>query len=100
MSRENSLQARIIGLFNVRREDLMPVLLSGAFFFCVLTALMLLRPARDALGMQRGIEAVRWLFVGTALVTLIANPVFGWLVSRFRRLQFIGLTYLFFAASL
>ncbi|MFC3339902.1 NTP/NDP exchange transporter [Paracandidimonas soli] len=100
MPRDNSLQARIIGLFNVRREELMPVLLSGAFFFCVLTALMLLRPARDALGMQRGIEAVRWLFVGTALVTLIANPVFGWLVSRFRRLQFIGLTYLFFAASL
>ena len=99
MPRDNSLQARIIGLFNVRREELMPVLLSGAFFFCVLTALMLLRPARDALGMQRGIEAVRWLFVGTALVTLIANPVFGWLVSRFRRLQFIGLTYLFFAAS-
>ncbi|WP_395697771.1 NTP/NDP exchange transporter [Methylocella sp.] len=100
MSKEKNIQARMIGLFNVRREEITPVLLSGAFFFCVLTALMVLRPARDALGMQRGIEAVRWLFIGTALVTLLANPAFGWLVSRFRRIRFIGLTYVFFALSL
>lgn len=87
-------------LLSLQRGELAPVLLSGACFFCVLTALMLLRPARDALGMQRGIEAVRWLFVGTALVTLLANPVFGWLVSRFRRLRFIAITYIFFAFSL
>jgi ATP:ADP antiporter, AAA family len=43
--------------------------------------------------MQRGIEAVRWLFIGTAVVTLLVNPVFGLLVSRFRRLQFITATY-------
>jgi ATP:ADP antiporter, AAA family len=87
-------------LFNVRREELVPVLAAAAYFFCVLTALMVLRPAREALGMQRGIEAVRWLFMGTAVVTLLVNPVFGMLVSRFRRLQFITATYLFFAASL
>lgn len=87
-------------IFNVRRDELVPVLLSALFFFFVLTALMLLRPAREALGMQRGIEAVRWLFIGTAVVTLLLNPVFGWLVSRFRRLQFIAATYAFFAASL
>jgi AAA family ATP:ADP antiporter len=86
--------------FNVRRDEALPVLLAVVFFFCVLTALMLLRPARDALGMQRGIEAVRWLFIGTALATLLVNPVFGWLVSRLRRMQFIVATYGFFALSL
>lgn len=86
--------------FNVRRHEVGPVLAAGAFFFCVLTALMVLRPAREALGMQRGIEAVRWLFIGTAVVTLLVNPAFGWLVSRFRRLQFIAATYAFFALSL
>ena len=50
--------------------------------------------------MQRGIEAIRWLFIGTVLVTLLVNPVFGWLVSRFRRLVFITATYLFFAFGL
>lgn len=87
-------------LFNVRRDELLPVLLSALLFFCVLTALMLLRPAREALGMQRGIEAVRWLFIGTALVTLLVNPLFGLLVSRLRRMVFIALVYGFFAVSL
>ncbi len=87
-------------LFNVRRDELLPVLLSALLFFCVLTALMLLRPAREALGMQRGIEAVRWLFVGTALATLLVNPLFGLLVSRLRRMAFIALVYGFFAVSL
>src|SRR5690606_35959590 len=87
-------------LFNVRREEVLPVALAALFFFCVLTALMVLRPARDALGMSRGMDAVRWLFIGTALVTLAVNPVFGWLVSHFRRITFITATYAFFALSL
>jgi AAA family ATP:ADP antiporter len=50
--------------------------------------------------MERGIEAIRWLFVGTAVVTLAVNPLFGLLVSRTRRLVFITATYVFFALSL
>lgn len=85
---------------NIRREEAGPALTAGLFFFCVLTALMVVRPAREALGMQRGIEAIRWLFMGTVLVTLLVNPVFGWLVSRFRRLVFVNASYLFFAFGL
>ncbi|MGO1542465.1 MAG: NTP/NDP exchange transporter [Luteimonas sp.] len=95
-NRASALQA----LFNLRRDEVPPVLLAGMFFFCILTALMLLRPARDALGMESGIDGVRWLFIGTAVVTLAVNPMFGWLVSRLRRLQAIGATYGFFALSL
>jgi AAA family ATP:ADP antiporter len=87
-------------VFNVRREEWLPVLLAALFFFCVLTALMMIRPARDALGMQRGIEEVRWLFIGTAVVTLLVNPVFGWLVARLPRLRFVAATYGFFALGL
>lgn len=94
------MAARIAGLFNLRRGELAPVLVAGLFFFCLLTALMMLRPARDALGMERGIDSIRWLFIGTAVVTLAVNPMFGWLVSRFRRLHFISATYGFFALSL
>jgi AAA family ATP:ADP antiporter len=85
---------------NIRREEAAPALVAGLLFFCVLSALMVVRPAREALGMQRGIEAVRWLFIGTVVVTLLVNPLFGLLVSRFRRLAFIGATYLFFAFGL
>lgn len=85
---------------NIRREEAGPTLVAAFFFFCVLTALMVVRPAREALGMQRGIEAIRWLFIGTVIVTLAVNPIFAWLVSRCRRFVFITVTYLFFAAGL
>lgn len=86
--------------FNLAPHERVPVLLAALYFFCVLTALMVLRPAREALGMQRGIEDLRWLFYGTALITLLVNPVFGWLVSRLRRMAFISATYGFFLLSL
>ena len=91
---------RLKQYFNVRRSELFSVVLAGLFFFCVLTALMLLRPAREALGLEGGIEAVRWLFVGTAFITLLVNPLFGLLVSRLPRLYFISATYTFFGFSL
>ena len=87
-------------LFDVRRDEVLPVCLAVLFFFCVLVALMILRPAREALGLRGGIDAVRWLFMGTALVALLVNPLFGWLMSRLPRLQFISATYVFFALSL
>ncbi|HRO35146.1 hypothetical protein [Thauera sp.] len=87
-------------LFDVRRDEVLPVCLAVLFFFCVLVALMILRPAREALGLRGGLDAVRWLFMSTALVALLVNPLFGWLVSRLPRLQFISATYAFFACSL
>lgn len=94
------MRGRLADLFNLRHGELAPVLVAAAFFFCVLTALMMLRPARDALGMERGLDSVRWLFIGTAVVTLAVNPLFGGLVARLRRLHFISATYAFFALSL
>jgi AAA family ATP:ADP antiporter len=84
----------------VRRGEGSAVVASALSFFFILTALMVIRPAREALGMQRGIEAVRWLFIGTAVVTLAVNPLFALLVSRYRRIVFITATYVFFALSL
>ena len=85
---------------NIERDEVVPALLAAFFFFCLLTALMLLRPVRESLGMQSGLDSVRILFYGTAFVTLLANPPFAYMVSRFPRLTFITATYLFFAASL
>jgi ATP:ADP antiporter, AAA family len=94
------MSALLARITNVRREEVGPVLAAAFFFFCILTALMVLRPARDALGMRSGLDTVRLLFIGTAVVTLAVNPVFGWLVARFRRMRFIAATYIFFAVSL
>lgn len=90
----------LLRLLNIRRDEVLAVFYATAFFFCVLAALMLLRPARDALGMQRGIDSVRWLWVLTSVVTLAANPLFAWLVGRFSRIRFLLASYGFFAAGL
>ncbi len=94
------MTALIQRFIQVRRDEAASVVASALSFFFILTALMVIRPARESLGMQRGIEAVRWLFIGTALVTLAVNPAFALLVSRYRRIVFITATYLFFALSL
>ena len=85
---------------NIRKEEVAPLLLAALYFFCILAALMVLRPAREALGMRSGLDAVRWLFMGTLVITLMVNPLFGLLVSRARRIVFIAAVYLFFAANL
>jgi ATP:ADP antiporter, AAA family len=85
---------------NVRREELAPILVAALYFFFVLTALQVLRPAREALGMQRGIDSVRWLFMLTLVATLAANPLFGLLVSRLRRMAFITATHAVFVVNL
>jgi AAA family ATP:ADP antiporter len=94
------MTAMLQRFLNIRREEVAPVLLAALYMFCILTALMVLRPTRDALGMQRGIDSVRWLFMLTLVLTLVVNPVFGWLVGRFRRLVFISATHVFFALNL
>ena len=86
--------------FQVRKGEGAAVFASALCFFFILTALMVIRPARESLGMRRGIEAVRWLFIGTAVATLAVNPIFALLVSRYRRIVFITATYVFFALSL
>ena len=86
--------------FQVRKGEGAAVLASALCFFFILTALQVIRPARDALGMRRGIDAIRWLFIGTAVVTLAVNPIFAMMVSRYRRIVFITATYVFFALSL
>jgi len=99
--RPTSRRLRILrAVFNLRPEEIAPVVIAAIFFFLVLTALMVLRPARDGLGIEAGFDNLRWLFIVTAIVTFAANPLFGLLVSRFCGLQVIGATYGSFVLSL
>ena len=87
-------------VMNIEPEEVAPILMAALYFFFILTALMILRPTREALGMTSGLDTVRWLFMLTLVATLVLNPVFGLLVSRYRRLVFIAAIYFFFAANL
>lgn len=76
------------------------LLLSAAYFFCVLAAWYVLRPIRDAMGVAGGVDNLAWLFLGTLSVTLLAQPPFAALASRLPRTRFVPWVYRFFALNL
>lgn len=79
------------------RSDLGPALLAASWLFLVLTANALLRPLREAIGIDDGVDIVRWLFIATMACTLIANGGLGLLVSMARSRSVIVVTYLLIA---
>src|SRR5678816_1416221 len=71
-----------------------------AYIFCAFTAYMILRPVRETMGITSGVSNLPSLFWGTLAVTLVTQPIFGWLTSRFRRTVFLPWVYGFFALNL
>ena len=69
------------------------------YFFFLLGGYFMLRPLRGAVAASNA-EILHWLYTGTFLAMLAIVPVFGFLVSRFRRGQFIPAIYLFFISHL
>ncbi len=76
------------------------VLLSGAYFFFILSAYYVLRPIRDGMGVAGGVENIPWLFTATLAGMLVAHPIFASIVSRWPRRRFVTITYRFFMLNL
>ena len=73
--------------------------LAFLYFFLLLGGYFMLRPLRGAVAANNS-EILHWLYTGTFLSMLAIVPVFGFLVSRFRRGQFIPAIYAFFILHL
>ena len=80
-------------LLNFKRGELRLALLAALFYFCVLSGYFFLRPVRDAMGVARGMDELRWLFAATSVVCLIIVLLFGGAVSRMDRRKFIPAGY-------
>ncbi len=81
-------------------HELPAVLWAFFFFFCLLCSYYILRPVRDEMGIQGGVDKLQWLFSATFVAMLIAVPFFGFLSARFPRQRLIPFVYYFFAANL
>ena len=91
------LVARLTG---ARPEETGIVLLSAAYFFCILSAYYVIRPIREEMGVAGGVENLPWLFTATLVAMLLVHPVFSAIVSRCPRKRFVTLTYRFFILNL
>ena len=69
------------------------------YFFFLLGGYFMLRPLRGTVAANNS-DILHWLYTATFVMMLLIVPVFGFLVSRFRRGQFIPGIYLFFIANL
>ena len=76
------------------------VLLSGLYFFFILSAYYVIRPIREEMAVAGGVENIPWLFTGTLVGMLLVHPIFAAVVSRWTRRRFVTVTYRFFMLNL
>ena len=82
-------------LLNMKRGEFPLACMSALFFFLVLCGYFFVRPVREAMGVARGMDELRWLFVVTSVTALVAVLIFGGVVARLNRRRFIPIAYLF-----
>ena len=120
MSQSNQTSGRM-GRFRAAMDESPPLLWSFLYFFCLLSGYYVLRPVRDAMGASSDVEAVfppalvdffaahgiplkelilQVLSTCTFILILVAQPVYGMLVSRFPRRVFLPVLFGFFIACL
>lgn len=97
----DGLLMRALGrVVKARPDEVRAMLWAFVYFFCLLTSYYILRPLRDESGIAAGVGNLQWLFTGTFFVMLAAAPLFGVLVTRVPRRQFIPWVYRFFIVSI
>jgi AAA family ATP:ADP antiporter len=82
-------------LVTVEHGEWPRLVLAFLYFFLLLGGYFMLRPLRGAVAANNA-DILHWLYTGTFLTMLAIVPAFGFLVSRFRRGQFIPAIYAFF----
>jgi len=86
-------------LVRVEHGEWPRLLIAFAYFFFLLGGYFMLRPIRGTVASNNA-DILHLLYSGTFLAMLAIVPLFGFLVSRFRRGQFIPASYLFFLGCL
>ncbi|HKJ17381.1 MAG TPA: MFS transporter [Xanthomonadales bacterium] len=86
-------------LVRVEHGEWPRLLIAFTYFFFLLGGYFMLRPIRGTVASNNS-EILHLLYTGTFITMLAIVPVFGFLVSRFKRGQFIPASYLFFVGCL
>jgi AAA family ATP:ADP antiporter len=88
-----------LNLINIRQGEWPRFLLAFCYFYFLLAGYFMLRPIRGTISANHS-ESLHLLYSATFICMLLIVPVFGWLVSKFRRGRFVPGIYLFFISNL
>ena len=95
-----STKTALSEVMKLKENEWRPVAWSFLYFFCLLGGYYVLRPVRDEMGIQSGLENLPWLFTATFIAMLLAVPVYGWAATRFPRRSLLPAMYGFFILNL
>jgi ATP:ADP antiporter, AAA family len=87
-------------IVDVKPDELRALCFAFVFNFVVLGSYYVIRPIRDNIGAEGGLENLPWMYTGTLVAMLIANALFSSIVARMSRRKFIPIAYRFFIANL
>lgn len=87
-------------IFSLKESEFKLLALSFGFIFVLFSSYALLRPMRDALGLEGGKDELKWLFLATFLSCIVASLVLMWLSTRVKRRFYADFVFIFFALNL
>lgn len=82
-------------IVDVRPNEWSALWLAFVFHFVILAGYYVIRPIRDEIGADRGVENLPWMYTGTLVGMLIANALYAAIVARMSRRRFIPIAYRF-----
>src|SRR2546427_12990566 len=80
-------------IVDVKPEEIRALLRAFVFNFVVLGGYYVIRPIRDEIGADRGVENLPWMYTGTLIGMLIANALYAAIVARMSRRRVIPIAY-------
>lgn len=95
-----SLPGRAARALGIPPQELAPAACGFAFFFFLFCGYFMLRPIRETMGIQAGVDQLQWLFTATFVAMLAVVPLFGWLSARVPRAMLVTWVYAAFALSM
>jgi AAA family ATP:ADP antiporter len=93
-------RSTIQALTGAAPEEVRPLCWSFLYFFCLLCGYYVLRPVRDEMAIEGGVQHLPWMMTATFVVLLVAAPLFGYVSARASRERLLLAVYAFFASHL
>ena len=94
------MQTLIYKLFSLKEGEFKILALSCGFIFMLFSSYAILRPMRDALGLEGGQEELKWLFLATFIACILASLLLMWLSTKIKRRFYTDCVFVFFALNL
>lgn len=94
------MQAFFYRVLSLKAGELKLLALSVGFIFVLFSSYAILRPMRDALGLEGGEDGLKWLFLATFIVCVFSSLLLMWLSGKIKRRFYADCVFIFFALNL